>query len=107
MGAEDPRLARRSAGRRPDDHLRRGNPGVKRRPGRDPAAVEVPDAGSTNGGAFNPFSIFRTVEDLFGLEHIAAATRTGTTSFAPDLIGSQKKKHKKRRSKATKLGKGS
>jgi phosphatidylinositol-3-phosphatase len=52
--------------------------------------------GSTNGGAFNPYSIFRTVEDLFGLQHLAAATRTGTTSFASDLLGSQKKKRKKK-----------
>jgi hypothetical protein len=53
--------------------------------------------GSTNGGSFNPLSIFRTVEDLFGLDHIAAGARTGTTSFASDLIGSQKKKHKKKK----------
>ncbi len=53
--------------------------------------------GSTNGGAFNPYSIFRSVEDLFGLQHLAAATRTGTTTFAPDLLGSQKKKHKKKK----------
>ena len=52
--------------------------------------------GSTNTGAFNPYSIFRTVEDLFGLQHIAAAANTGTTSFASDLLGSQKKKHKKK-----------
>ena len=52
--------------------------------------------GSTNGGAFNPYSIFRTVEDLFGLQRIAAGARTGTTSFASDLLGSQKKKHKKK-----------
>jgi phosphatidylinositol-3-phosphatase len=53
--------------------------------------------GSTNGGAFNPYSIFRTVEDLFGLDHIAAGARTGTTSFASDLLGSQKKKKKKKK----------
>ena len=55
--------------------------------------------GSTNGGAYNPYSIFRTVEDLFGLQHLAAATRTGTTSFASDLLGSKKKKHKKKKKK--------
>ena len=48
--------------------------------------------GSTNGGSFNPYSIFRTVEDLFGLQRIGAGARTGTTSFASDLLGSQKKK---------------
>jgi phosphatidylinositol-3-phosphatase len=53
--------------------------------------------GSTNGGAFNPYSVFRTVEDLFGLEHIAAGARTGTTNFASDLLGSPKKKHKKKK----------
>jgi len=52
--------------------------------------------GSTNGGAFTPYSIFRTVEDLFGLQRIAAGARTGTTSFASDLLGSQKKKQKKK-----------
>jgi hypothetical protein len=53
--------------------------------------------GSTNAGAYNPLSIFRTIEDLFGLDHIAAATRTGTTSFASDLLGPQKKKRKKKK----------
>jgi hypothetical protein len=53
--------------------------------------------GSTNAGAFNPYSIFRTVEDLFGLDHIAAGARTGTTSFASNLLGSQKKKQKKKK----------
>jgi hypothetical protein len=53
--------------------------------------------GSTNAGAYGPFSVFRTVEDLFGLQHLAAATRTGTTSFASDLLGSKKKKQKKKK----------
>jgi hypothetical protein len=53
--------------------------------------------GSTNAGAYNPYSVFRTVEDLFGLEHLAAATRPGTTSFASDLLGSKKKKQKKKK----------
>jgi hypothetical protein len=53
--------------------------------------------GSINAGAFNPLSIFKTVEDLFGLDHIAAATRSGTTSFAPDLLGPQKKSKKKKK----------
>jgi hypothetical protein len=53
--------------------------------------------GSTNPGAYNPYSFFRTVEDLFGLDHLAAATRTGTTSFASDLLGSKKKKQKKKK----------
>lgn len=52
--------------------------------------------GSTNAGAFGPYSIFRTVEDLFGLQHITAGARTGTTSFASDLLGPQTKKHKKK-----------
>ena len=51
--------------------------------------------GSTNTGAYNPYSVFRTVEDLFGLEHLAAATRTGTTSFASDLLGPKKKQQQK------------
>jgi phosphatidylinositol-3-phosphatase len=51
--------------------------------------------GSTSAGAYNPYSVFRTLEDLFGLQHLAAATRTGTTSFAPDLLGSKKKSKKK------------
>jgi hypothetical protein len=53
--------------------------------------------GATNAGAFNPYSIFRTVEDLFGLQHIAAGAQTGTTTFASDLLGSQKKKHRKKK----------
>ncbi len=51
--------------------------------------------GSTNAGAYNPYSTFRTVEDLFGLQHLAAATRAGTTSFASDLLGPKKKSKKK------------
>jgi phosphatidylinositol-3-phosphatase len=51
--------------------------------------------GSTNTGAYDPYSVFRTVEDLFGLEHLAAGTRTGTTSFASDLLGPKKKKQQK------------
>jgi phosphatidylinositol-3-phosphatase len=54
--------------------------------------------GSTDSGSYNPYSIFRTVENLFGLQQLAAATRAGTTSFASDLLGSkQKKKHKKKK----------
>jgi phosphatidylinositol-3-phosphatase len=52
--------------------------------------------GSTDAGAYNPYSIFRTVENLFGLQQLAAATRAGTTSFASDLLG-PKKKHKKKK----------
>jgi hypothetical protein len=55
--------------------------------------------GSSNSSAFNPYSIFRTLEDLFALNHLTAATRPGTTSFATELLGSQKKKHKKKHSK--------
>jgi phosphatidylinositol-3-phosphatase len=55
--------------------------------------------GSTNGGAFNPDSIFKTVEDLFGLQHIAASTQAGTTTFAPDLLGSQKTQQTKKKKK--------
>jgi hypothetical protein len=50
--------------------------------------------GSANAGAYNPYSIFRTVENLFGLQQLAAATRAGTTSFASDLLGPKKKKQK-------------
>jgi hypothetical protein len=55
--------------------------------------------GSTNAGAFNPYSIFRTVEDLFGLQHIAAGARTSTTSFASDLLGPHKKSKKNKSKK--------
>ena len=53
--------------------------------------------GSTNAGAYNPYSTFRTLEDLFGLQHLAAATRAGTTAFASDLLGSKKKQDKKKK----------
>jgi hypothetical protein len=58
--------------------------------------------GATNDGVFNPFSIFKSVEDFFGLQHIAAAAQPGTTTFAPDLLGRQQKSKKK-----TKKRKGS
>ena len=106
LGAEDPRLTGLPAGRRPDHHLRRGDPGVNGAPVGTLLISKFLTPGSTNGGAFNPYSIFRTVEDLFGLQHIAAGARTGTTSFASDLLGSQTKNQKEEVTEV-KLGKGS
>jgi hypothetical protein len=44
-------------------------------------------AGSTNATAYDPYSLLRTSEDLFGLEHLALADDEKTASFAPELLG--------------------
>jgi phosphatidylinositol-3-phosphatase len=44
-------------------------------------------AGSTNATAYGPYSLLRTTEDLFGLEHLGFAADEKTASFAPELLG--------------------
>ncbi len=44
-------------------------------------------AGSTNATTYDPYSLLRTTEDLFGLEHLALAGDEKTASFAPELLG--------------------
>jgi hypothetical protein len=43
--------------------------------------------GSTDAVAYNPYSLLRSTEDLFGLTHLAAAEATKVKSFAPALLG--------------------
>jgi outer membrane biosynthesis protein TonB len=43
--------------------------------------------GSTDGVAYNPDSLLRSTEDLFGLSHLAAAEGAKVRSFAPALLG--------------------
>ncbi|MGA8744714.1 MAG: alkaline phosphatase family protein [Solirubrobacterales bacterium] len=43
--------------------------------------------GSTDASAYNPYSLLRSTEDLFGLSHLAAAGATTVRSFAPALLG--------------------
>jgi hypothetical protein len=42
--------------------------------------------GSTDAGAYNPYSVLRTGEDLFGLEHLGLAAPARTKSFAAGLL---------------------
>ncbi|HEX7245976.1 MAG TPA: alkaline phosphatase family protein [Solirubrobacterales bacterium] len=42
--------------------------------------------GSTDGAAYDPYSLLRSVEDLFGLTPLARAGGKGTKSFAPALL---------------------
>ena len=42
---------------------------------------------STVGTQYNPYSVLRSVEDLFGLDYIAGSKGKKTTSFAPLLLG--------------------
>ena len=44
-------------------------------------------SGSTDSGAYNPYSLLRSTEDLFGLSHLAAAAGSTVRSFAPGLLG--------------------
>jgi hypothetical protein len=43
--------------------------------------------GSTNATTYDPYSLLRTTEDLFGLGHLALADDEKTASFAPELLG--------------------
>jgi hypothetical protein len=43
--------------------------------------------GATDGTPYNPYSLLRSVEDLFGLSHLAKAAGTKVKSFAPALLG--------------------
>jgi hypothetical protein len=73
--------------------------------GSDPAAATPPAApedplhvgallvsrfvtpGSTDSAPYDPYSLLRTVEDLFRLDHLGLAGRAKTRSFAPGLLG--------------------
>lgn len=44
-------------------------------------------SGSTNATTYNPYSLLRTTEDLFGLGYLALAGDEKTASFAPELLG--------------------
>jgi hypothetical protein len=44
-------------------------------------------SGSTNATTYDPYSLLRTTEDLFGLEHLGLAADEKTASFAPELLG--------------------
>ncbi len=44
-------------------------------------------SGSTNATNYGPYSLLRTTEDLFGLEHLGLAGDEKTASFAPELLG--------------------
>ena len=100
LGAEDPRLPRLQAGRAADRQLRPGRPGRARRPGRRrrrPATrrrsarccsrASSPPA-ATDAAAYDPYSLLRTFEDLFGLSPLGRRGRhEGQVAVAPALEG--------------------
>lgn len=43
--------------------------------------------GSTDAAAYNPYSLLRSTEDLFGLSHLARASGAKVKSFAPAPLG--------------------
>jgi phosphatidylinositol-3-phosphatase len=43
--------------------------------------------GSTNATTYDPYSLLRTTEDLFGLGHLGLADDEKAASFAPELLG--------------------
>ena len=44
-------------------------------------------SGSTNATSYDPYSLLRTTEDLFGLGRLVLAADEKTPSFAPELLG--------------------
>jgi hypothetical protein len=76
------------------------NPVVPAEPGATPAAAPTErlktgallisrfiTPGSTDAVAYNPYSLLKSTEDLFGLGHLAAAGAAKVKSFAPALLG--------------------
>lgn len=45
--------------------------------------------GATDSAPYDPYSLLRTVEDLFGLEHLGMAGGSKVRSFAPGLLGEE------------------
>lgn len=43
--------------------------------------------GATDPAPYDPYSLLRSVEDLFGLEHLGLAARAKTRSFVDDILG--------------------
>jgi hypothetical protein len=43
--------------------------------------------GATDPAAYDPYSLLRTIEDLFGLDHLAEADGAKVKSLAPGLLG--------------------
>ncbi len=66
-----------------------GGPVVGRGGGRIGALVLSPyvTPGSVNQTPYNHFSLLRTTEDLFGLEHLGYAARDGLKPFGGDVFG--------------------
>ncbi|MDX6616417.1 MAG: hypothetical protein QOD60_1508 [Solirubrobacterales bacterium] len=54
--------------------------------------------GATRSDAFNPYSLLRSLQDIFGTKHYAMANST-TLSFAPEVLGPAAKAKKKKRKK--------
>jgi hypothetical protein len=44
--------------------------------------------GATDSGSYDPYSMLRSLEDLFTAAHLGYANAADGTSFAPDLLGS-------------------
>ncbi len=43
--------------------------------------------GATDSASYDPYSLLRTIEDLFGLDHLGLAGGAGVKSFASGLLG--------------------
>jgi hypothetical protein len=67
--------------------------GVAAAPATDPKKVgallvsQFASPGSTDAVAYDPYSMLRSTEDLFGLSHLAKAGGAKVGSFAPALLG--------------------
>jgi len=68
-------------------------PSAEAPPGTDPLRVgalllsRFVAPGATDAGAYNPYSLLRSTEDLFGLEPLGLASAAKTKSFAAPLLG--------------------
>ncbi len=62
-------------------------------PAQDPLHVgalvisQFATAGATDAGPYDPYSLLRSTEDLFALEHLGLAAPAKVKSFAPGLLG--------------------
>jgi phosphatidylinositol-3-phosphatase len=43
--------------------------------------------GATDSAPYDPYSLLRTIEDLFGLDHLGLADEPEVKSLAPGLLG--------------------
>ena len=61
---------------------------VRRRPDRGGADLAIHQAGHRSEVPYNHYSLLKSVEDIFGLDHLGYARPRSVTSFGDDVFGS-------------------